>query len=354
MVVLLYSFRILKALVNWDPVDKTVLAHEQVDSNGCSWRSGAKVEKKLLKQWFIQTTKFAKDLLDGLDDPTLEDWKDIIKLQKHWIGDCNGVSFDFKIISKDSSTSDILTLWTSKPELISNAKFVAVKPESKLGSFESVIVNGIPKLLIQAENPLTGQQIPIFVTNNLEYELFTDTYLGIPDGFESDRLFAQSVNIEVSDDPVTLDENEIKRIQREVCSKAQQMKVGGHWTSAKLQDWLISRQRYWGTPIPIIHCDSCGVQPVPYEQLPVLLPEASEIPEKGAAHLLHSSDWINTTCPSCGKPSKRETDTMDTFVDSAWYYLRYLDPKNDSEPFSKEKSAQLAPVDLYIGGKEHG
>ncbi|GLV45797.1 Leucyl-tRNA synthetase mitochondrial [Carabus blaptoides fortunei] len=341
-----------EALVNWDPIDQTVLAHEQVNENGCSWRSGVKVEKKLLKQWFIRTTKYAKDLLDHLDDPQLQDWRDIIKLQKHWIGECNGVSFDFKLIGTESSQSkDILTLWTSKPELMTMAKFVTVKSSSKLGGYKYEMINGVKRLMIKAENPLTGEKIPVFVHDDIEYELFCDTYLGIPGGFEADRQFAQSVELEMSEETNSLQPAEIPRLQNEICNKAQSLAVGGYWTSAKLQDWLISRQRYWGTPIPIVHCDSCGAQPVPTEQLPVMLPTVSGLSKKGA--LAQSDDWINTTCPKCGGRAKRETDTMDTFVDSAWYYLRYIDPKNQSEPFSKEQANKLMPVDLYIGGKEH-
>lgn len=291
-------------------------------------------------------------MLDHLDDPQLQDWRDIIKLQKHWIGECNGVSFDFKIVGKESQSTDILTLWTSKPELMPNAKFVTVKSSSKLGGYEYETVNGVKRLMIKAENPLTGEKIPIFVSDDIDYELFCDTYLGIPDEFEIDRNFAQSVGLEISKETNTLEQEEITRLQNDICNKARSLAVGGYWTSAKLQDWLISRQRYWGTPIPIVHCDSCGAQPVPTVQLPVMLPTVSGLSKKGA--LAQSEDWINTECPKCGGPAKRETDTMDTFVDSAWYYLRYIDPKNQNEPFSKEQANKLMPVDLYIGGKEHG
>lgn len=291
-------------------------------------------------------------MLDHLDDAQLQDWRDIIKLQKHWIGECNGVSFDFKIVGKESQSTDILTLWTSKPELMPNAKFVTVKSSSKLGEYEYETVNGVKRLMIKAENPLTGEKIPIFVSDDIEYELFCDTYLGIPDGFEVDRNFAQSVGLEISNETNTLEPEEITRLQNDICNKARSLAVGGYWTSAKLQDWLISRQRYWGTPIPIVHCGFCGAQPVPKLQLPVMLPTLSGLSKKGA--LAQSEDWINTQCPKCGGPAKRETDTMDTFVDSAWYYLRFIDPKNQNEPFSKEKANKLMPVDLYIGGKEHG
>lgn len=284
----------------------------------------------------------------------MQDWRDITKLQKHWIGNCNGVSFDFKILGEDSQNLDILTLWTSKPELMPNAKFVTVKSGSKLSQYKQESVNGVKKLVVSAENPLTSERIPIFVTDSVDYELFTDSYLGIPDGFEADKEFASSVNLPISDTQINYTSEEILRHRQTICDKAKQLKVGGYWTSAKLQDWLISRQRYWGTPIPIIHCEKCGSQPVSYKDLPIVLPDITEIPEKSAAHIFHSSEWLNTVCPKCQGPAKRETDTMDTFVDSSWYYLRYLDPQNDKEPFAKDKAMKIAPVDLYIGGKEHG
>lgn len=330
-------------MVNWDPVDKTVLAHEQVDENNCSWRSGAKIEKKLLKQWFIRTTKYAKDLSNGLLDPTLENWRDIIKLQQHWIGDCNGVCFDFRI--KGDTINDILTVWTPKPELITNATFLTVKPGSKLDNYDFDMINGVKKLKIKAENPLTGELIPIFVTSDLEYEIFSDVYLGISSDNENDKNFATHMGLSLkNDEPLLLAEDQIKKLQEEVCKKAQKLNMGGYWTSAKLQDWLISRQRYWGTPIPIIHCKSCGAVPVPQDQLPVLLPQSAS----------EKNNWTNTNCPKCSECATRETDTMDTFVDSAWYFFRYLDSKNEKELFSKELARKLTPVDLYIGGKEHG
>ena len=142
--------------------------------------------------------------------------------------------------------------------------------------------------------------------------------------------------------------------RKQICERAEKLGIGGYWSSAKLRDWLISRQRYWGTPIPIIHCTCCGSQPVPRNQLPVILPELNNLSTRGNSQLGQCSEWLNTECPKCGAPSVRETDTMDTFVDSSWYYLRYLDPKNDKEIFDARKVKTLAPVDLYIGGKEHG
>ncbi|KAJ8963763.1 hypothetical protein NQ314_005396 [Rhamnusium bicolor] len=300
-----------EALVNWDPIDQTVLAEEQVDENGCSWRSGAKVEKKLLKQWFVRTTKFAKDLLDGLDDSVLQDWRDIIKLQKHWIGECNGVNFDFKLT--DSDSDEFLTLWTSKPEYIEHVKFVAVNVNHTLARREGIKSGErTVKLSVELENPFNKEKIPVYVTSDIEFLPMTDSYVGIPVVLEQATDFARTHNIPYSSVPIIEPEQEIKHRQQEVCNKAKQLNIGGYWTSAKLRDWLISRQRYWGTPIPIVHCEKCGAQPVPKESLPVELPILSKVSEK-----------------------------------------RYLDPNNINEMFDKEKARMMTPVDLYIGGKEH-
>ncbi|XP_018325351.1 probable leucine--tRNA ligase, mitochondrial isoform X2 [Agrilus planipennis] len=346
-----------EALVNWDPIDQTVLADEQVDEHNKSWRSGAKVEKRLLKQWFIKTTQFAAELLDGLDDKTLQDWQDIIKIQKHWIGQCNGVSFDFNIVQ---DTCNILTdqvtftVWTWLPEYIDHAKFVVVSkqhPFSKMYLREDI--SGVVKLPILLKNPLNEVQLPVFVSDAFEFLPDTDTHLGIPSVIETDKQFAIKQKIEYQDIHL-LDNTEAKRRRQEICKKAQKMRVGGFWTSAKLKDWLISRQRYWGTPIPIVHCDKCGPQPVPVKHLPVTLPRLkTTVHEKGIPILSTYPEWLWVSCPRCDKPARRETDTMDTFVDSSWYYLRYVDPYNSDEMFSQEKAKWLMPVDLYIGGKEH-
>lgn len=335
-----------KAVVNWDPVDQTVLADEQVDENGCSWRSGAKVEKKLLRQWFIRTTRFAKDLLEGLDDSVLQDWRDVIKLQKHWIGECNGVNFDFKIKGSD----DFLTLWTSTPEAINSAKFIAITPKHIIGASPGVeLQQGTKKLNLEFVHPLNGDTIPVFVTDQIEFLPFTDTFLGIPSVCSQSAEFATKFEISY-DSNNSLNENDRLTLQNQICQQARNLGVGGYWSSAKLRDWLISRQRFWGTPIPIVHCDTCGAQPI--RDLPVELPQVLTS-QKGGAYLKQISDWVDCNCPKCNKKAKRETDTMDTFVDSSWYYLRYLDPKNNKSMFDVNKAKKMMPVDLYIGGKEH-
>ncbi|XP_059613088.1 leucine--tRNA ligase, mitochondrial [Phlebotomus argentipes] len=299
-----------EALVNWDPVDETVLADEQVDENGCSWRSGAKVEKRLLRQWFIRTTRFAKELLEGLDNPILEDWRDIVKLQKHWIGDCNGYSFDFAVVSHQADQQppiSTISVWTQKPELVKMSSFVAISKNHPLAQ-------NCDGLAVQ--NPFTGQQIPFVIQEDEDFPPECNAFLGIP----------------------TLESLPEDLGAAEVLKKAQELRIGGFPVSSKLKDWLISRQRTWGTPIPIIHCPDCGPVPVPEESLPVTLENTQE---------------DKVSCPKCKNPgAKREKDTMDTFVDSSWYFLRFLDSKNSQEIFRKDLVKSM-PVDLYIGGKEH-
>ncbi|KAG8260115.1 leucyl-tRNA aminoacylation [Homalodisca vitripennis] len=268
------------ALVNWDPVDKTVLADEQVDEDGYSWRSGAKVEKKILKQWFIRTTSFAKALYDGLDRRDLEDWKDIVDMQKGWIGSCDGVSFEFPLDNEEGE----VTLWTDKPELIPRAKFVAVPPGSVLDLENKG--EGNRKLDVYVRNTLTGKLLPVYITDELPYHEGSEARIGIPDVYECDVSFAQRVGI-----PVDTTEQD-SEFDRELIIK----KIKGRVTSSKIRDWLISRQRHWGTPIPMVHCNKCGVQPVACDQLPVELPPANTVLEKGS-QLSSSEEWISTSCP---------------------------------------------------------
>lgn len=233
-----------EALVNWDPVDQTVLADEQVDENGNSWRSGAKVEKKLLKQWFIRTTQFAKELYEGLNDSILHDWRDIIKLQKHWIGECNGVNFYFKIKrSSDVRENDFVTVWTARPDLIEQVKFIAVTRNHLLALKEDKNISETQKLSVELVNPFTSEVLPVFVTDELEFEPLSDCYAGIPISSEEALRFAEKHDIQFSPSSDTNDFSDISFKQKEVCEKAKKINVGGYWSSAKLKDWLISRQR---------------------------------------------------------------------------------------------------------------
>ncbi|XP_058823698.1 leucine--tRNA ligase, mitochondrial [Topomyia yanbarensis] len=317
-----------EALVNWDPVDETVLADEQVDENGCSWRSGAKVEKKALRQWFIKTTKFAKSLYDGLSDPILEDWKDIIKLQKHWIGECDGYIVELNVMG-DNRT---IPLWISDIRQLNEALFVAMHPTSLLNTSNAKE----EKMSMVLENPISGKPLPVIVSEKVTFPEGNDCYLGVA---SVDRDCQLALLHQCPVEPASEPKVEKKEISEQVA----------YQSSSKLRDWLISRQRFWGTPIPIIHCPSCGSVPVPESHLPVELPlDSVGIP------LSQNHDWIKTTCPNChSEQATRETDTMDTFVDSSWYFLRFIDPKNQHNPFDPKLSGQFMPVDLYVGGKEH-
>lgn len=189
-------------------------------------------------------------------------------------------------------------------------------------------------------------------TEYLPYPPFRDDYLGIPCS-EADVAFCEANDIKY-EVPSIYSAQELQEKRLEVLKTLKMLKIGGHLVSSKLKDWLISRQRYWGTPIPIVHCDSCGPQPVPRDQLPVVLPKISRTSTGQSLTLKNAEDWVKTSCPKCKGPAQRETDTMDTFVDSSWYFMRYIDPKNQKEMFSKENAYSFLPVDLYIGGKEHG
>ncbi|XP_073839424.1 leucyl-tRNA synthetase, mitochondrial isoform X2 [Musca autumnalis] len=327
-----------EALVNWDPVDKTVLADEQVDANGCSWRSGAKVEKKLLKQWFIKTTAFAEQLLEGLDDPTLIDWRDIINLQRHWIGECDGYGFQLL-----TSASVKLRVWTKNPEHFKDPNaFVVLKTSHYLAKDKN------DSFSITIENPFTGTIMPVIFNDTPAFADKCDVYLAAPSFRDEDKELQESLSLSFfANEELKVAKKDLEHIRHEILETAKRLKLGGYKLSSKLQDWLISRQRYWGTPIPIVHCDKCGVVPVPDEQLPVILPEKSKIDK-------NREEALKCTCPKCQNPNAlRESDTMDTFVDSSWYYLRFLDPANTDKIFDENIISKAMPVDLYIGGKEH-
>ncbi|KAJ0182554.1 hypothetical protein K1T71_001923 [Dendrolimus kikuchii] len=332
-----------KAQVNWDPIDKTVLADEQVDELGCSWRSGAKVEKKYLSQWFLRTTKYAKKLYDGLNSRNLENWKDIINLQKHWIGKCNGILVEFKInINNDIKPFDV---WTADPYKLVHGDFVLISSTHVLAQ---EVVSNMENAIV-CYNPVSEAKIPVYVSDAIQYPEGKQVYVGCAKFNEGDENLARMLNIPIKrvNDGINVENENHKAI-----AKATDEKCGGFFVSSTLKDWLISRQRYWGTPIPIIHCPNCGSIPVPYEQLPVELPKL-DTSEGGIQTLASVETWVNCKCPKCQLNAKRETDTMDTFVDSSWYYYRFLDPHNENMPFNKDNLIGLAPVDIYIGGKEH-
>uniref|UniRef100_A0A8D0CXY1 leucine--tRNA ligase n=1 Tax=Sander lucioperca TaxID=283035 RepID=A0A8D0CXY1_SANLU len=362
-----------EAVVNWDPVDQTVLADEQVDENGRSWRSGALVEQKLLTQWFIKTTNYAKPLLDALED--LPEWYGVKAMQGNWIGECTGCYFDFKLKVDGEDTGETLSAYSSSPETVFGAAYLAILPSHRLLHGSSSVRSALEKVFqpgrdsltkVTACNLFTGHEVPLVISHKEAFDGYLDTVIGIPDCSVEDLSVAKALNLRwttvlksAEDGTQTLiNSEEFSGLTREqafdsITQKAREQKIGGHLTSSKLRDWLISRQRYWGTPIPVVHCGSCGPVAVPEEQLPVTLPKLPSLKGKGASPLEAAHDWVNCKCPRCKGPARRETDTMDTFVDSAWYYFRYTDPHNPDRPFERRLADHWLPVDVYIGGKEH-
>jgi leucyl-tRNA synthetase len=388
-----------EAAVNWDPIDQTVLANEQVDADGYSWRSGAKVERKLLKQWFLKITGYAEELLNDLYQ--LPGWPERVKtMQENWIGKSVGAYLEFPVIGSEEK----IAVFTTRPDTVYGVTYLVLAPEHPLTaevttpdrqeiveqfrqevSQESEIertAEDKPKRGIltggKALNPFTGEEIPILIADYVLYEYGTGAVMGVPAHDTRDFKFARENNLPIKvvilpDDADNADiclleaytepgtmvnsgsftgMNSVKG-KEAVIRFAENQGYGKQRIQYRLRDWLISRQRYWGCPIPVIHCDTCGSVPVPTKELPVKLPEQVEFSGRGPSPLAKIEDWLNVPCPSCGKPAKRETDTMDTFIDSSWYFFRYTDAKNESEPFNLNRVNDWMEVDQYVGGIEH-
>ena len=379
--------------VNWDPVDMTVLANEQV-IDGKGWRSGADVEKRKLNQWFLKITQFAEDLLEGLS--TLEDWPQKVRLmQENWIGKSQGLEFAF-----DLSNGDKLPVYTTRPDTIFGASFVAVAPDHpvaqgvaadsaearsfielcKKGGTTAAELETADKLGfdtgITARHPFTGAELPLYIANFVLMDYGTGAIMAVPGHDQRDFEFASKYDLPIprvvapSVDEAAkpfdgeaeagegvlvnsdfLDGMPVEQAKAEVIARAEAGGWGKGTTVWRLRDWGVSRQRYWGTPIPFIHCETCGVVPVPKDQLPVKLPEDVSFEQPGNPLLRHPT-WKHTECPKCGGKAERETDTLDTFVNSSWYFLRFASQPAD-KPFDAAEVAQWMPVDQYIGGIEH-
>jgi leucyl-tRNA synthetase len=317
-----------EAFVNWDPVDETVLANEQVDANGKSWRSGALVEKKKLRQWFFGITQFADPLLDGLKG--LEGWpKQVKKMQELWIGRSHGMFVDFGSIR----------VFTTRPETLMGVSFVAVSNERVAEAPASV------------PHPITSAPIPVFGADYVLDDYGTGAVMGVPGHDARDAAFAAERGLPVvkvvdEEKGVLLNSGSfsglsVKEGSKAICEVLLKEKRGETQTLYKLRDWLVSRQRPWGAPIPIVHCPSCGAVPVKEEDLPVPLAPRSDLQK--------IEEWKQCACPSCGEMGSRDTDTMDTFVDSSWYYLRYTDPLSTERAGNASK---WMAVDTYVGGVE--
>jgi leucyl-tRNA synthetase len=391
-----------KATVNWDPVDQTVLANEQVDAEGRSWRSGAKVEKRELEQWFFKITAYAERLLNDLDK--MHDWPERVKtMQRNWIGKSEGAEVTFT-----SEQGDPIVVFTTRPDTLWGATFMVLAPEhplvaklttpEKKAEVETYVAQARLESEIErtsttkaktgvfigayAINPVNGERIPIWIADYVLMGYGTGAIMAVPAHDQRDFEFARLFNLPIvlvvmppgqnvnSDDlteawpheGVMVNSGPIDGVPAGK-EEGQSVKAAIAWLEQhgkgrgtinyRLRDWLISRQRYWGTPIPMIHRQDGSIIPVPQEQLPVVLPDVTDYLPKGTSPLGAATDWVNIVDPETGQPARRDTDTMDTFVDSSWYFLRYCDAQNTSEIFSKEAAARWMPVDQYIGGIEH-
>ena len=382
-----------ESAVNWDPVDMTVLANEQV-IDGRGWRSGALVEKRKLNQWFLKITDFADELLEGLKN--LDQWPEKVRLmQENWIGKSEGLEFAFRLDDGQS-----VAVYSTRPDTIFGASFVAVaadhpvaravaadSPEAaafiarcKAGGTTAAELETADKLGfdtgLRAVHPFTGAQLPVYIANFVLMEYGTGAVMGVPGHDQRDFEFATKYGLPIprvvaasadqADAPFAgeaepgdgvivnsdfLDGLSVEAAIAEVIGRAEADGWGQGKTVWRLRDWGVSRQRYWGTPIPFIHCPACGVVPVPKDQLPVVLPEDVDFKTPGNPLVRHPT-WKHVACPECGGAAERETDTLDTFVDSSWYFLRFASQPAD-KPFDKAEVARWLPVEQYIGGIEH-
>jgi leucyl-tRNA synthetase len=375
----------------WCPVDKTVLANEQVEGGKC-WRCGTEVVKKAMNQWFFKITDYADSLLEEI--PSL-DWPDKIKTaQTNWIGRSQGAEIEFKLDSRD----DVITVFSTRPDTLFGASFVVLAPEHPLArglatdemreSVESYITGALKKSEIErmsegkektgvftgsfAVNPATGQNVPVWVADYVLGGYGTGAVMAVPAHDERDYAFAEAFDLPIVSVIESSDNDGIKvyhgegtlmnsgvfdgkstsEAREEIVAWLEQEGTGRIKTTYKMRDWLISRQRYWGAPIPIIHCETHGAVAVPEDQLPVMLPEVADYAPKGDGKSVLASvtDWVNTTCPTCGEPALRETDTMDGYACSSWYLLRYIDPQNAEKVWDSDAVNAWAPVDFYVGG----
>ena len=383
------------ATVNWDPVDQTVLANEQV-VDGMGWRSGAPVERREMDQWFMRITDYAEELLASLDE--LPGWPESVKsMQRNWIGRSRGVEVDFSI-SDSTNSDDSLKVFTTRPDTLLGVTYLAVAPEHPIANgvaqensevakfirecqsnstaeadFATMEKKGIASGLY-ATHPLTEEKLPIWIANFVLMDYGSGAVMAVPGHDQRDWEFARKYQLEVkqvidsADDEVVdlekqafispgrlMDSGRFSGLSsaeafEEILSELANLGRGREQINFRLRDWGVSRQRYWGCPIPVIHCDSCGVVGVPEEDLPVVLP--TEVKFQGVrSPLLDMNDFLQVACPKCGKQARRETDTFDTFMESSWYYARFASP--DSNSMVDSRVNYWSPVDHYVGGIEH-
>ena len=387
-----------EAAVNWCPADQTVLANEQVVDGLCE-RCKSPVELRQLPQWFLRITDYAQALLDDMD--LLDDWPErVLTMQRNWIGRSVGARVEFAL--DDGSAT--IPVFTTRPDTLHGATFFLMAPEHPMvprlveGRPEQADVTAYvgtaartavaersaaerPKTGVftgrHVVNPVNGEHIPVWVADYVLMDYGTGAIMAVPGHDDRDFAFATTFGLPIKrviaeegvdaaaplDEAMTgpgrlvnsdvLDGMAVDEAKEAMCAWLAERDLGDATVGFRLRDWLISRQRYWGAPIPVVNCDACGVVPVPDDQLPVLLPHIDDYAPKGQSPLASATDWLATTCPTCGGPARRETDTMDTFVDSSWYFLRYTAPHFTGGPFDREIADYWLPVDQYIGGVEH-
>jgi leucyl-tRNA synthetase len=386
------------AAVKWCPVDQTVLANEQVIDGHCE-RCGSLVEARNLEQWFFKITDYADRLLDDLAEVS---WPErVVTMQRNWIGRSHGAEVVFTL----EGSGVELPVFTTRPDTLFGATFFVMAPEHPLAlelavgtEHEQAVAEYVSRTAAKSaveraagdrektgvftgrhvRNPVNDELIPVWVADYVLMEYGTGAIMAVPAHDERDFDFARQFGLEIrqvvrpregevdesaayvahSDDEVLVnsgrfDGRPAPEGKAAITDWLEQQGRGRATVAYRLRDWLLSRQRYWGCPIPVVHCDGCGIVPVPDDQLPVLLPHVEDYAPKGRSPLAAAEDWVATTCPACGGSARRETDTMDTFVDSSWYFMRYADPHNDHAPFDREAVDAWLPVDQYIGGVEH-
>lgn len=382
--------------INWCPSCKTGLANEEVVNGTCE-RCGSEVTKKNLKQWMLKITQYADRLVEDLD--TL-DWPEKVKkMQSDWIGKSHGAEIDFAVEGTDHSVK----VYTTRPDTLYGATFMVMAPEHALAKeiatedqkvaveeyiYKASMKSNVDRLQDKektgvftgryAINPLTNTQVPIWISDYVLADYGTGAIMCVPAHDDRDFEFAKKFDLPIiqviakdgvaaeelteayTEPGIMINSGEFNGMnsqdaKKEVPGILEARGIGKKTTNYKLRDWVFSRQRYWGEPIPIIHCEDCGAVPVPEDQLPLLLPEVESYQPTGTGEspLADIHEWVNTTCPCCGKPAKRETNTMPQWAGSSWYFLRYVDVNNDNELVSKEKAEKLLPVDMYVGGVEH-
>ncbi len=401
--------------VNWCPNDQTVLANEQVVDGRCE-RCGAEVTKRELTQWYFKITDYAQELLDNLDvlAPT---WPDrVITAQRNWIGRSEGAHVVFPVVDGPESSVvepgeerarvETLTVYTTRPDTLFGATFMVVAADAKLAgdlvtdeqrpAYDAYLeqvrkASEIERLSTErdktgvflgryAVNPVNGEQIPIWAADYVLADYGTGAIMAVPGQDQRDWDFALTFGLPIvrtvqpaaghpddeayvgegpainsANDEISLDGLGIAEAKHAIIAWLEEKGSGRGTVNFRLRDWLLSRQRYWGAPIPIVHCPACGEVPVPEDQLPVVLPElrGADLKPKGVSPLAAARDWVEVSCPSCGGPAERDTDTMDTFVDSSWYFLRYCSPQEDTQAFDTDLVNAWGPCDIYIGGVEH-